>query len=575
MKENFFYTFSMKRFIEKLKQQIKSVEGYINDYTSKAKTTAIPTKSYVEWAIKLLDEGKDDIAIEKLETVTEMANPSPESCINLAITFIKRGETEKAPALLKRAIKLDSQHPRAYLAYGIYHAQKHEFDKAEYYYSISAKLDPRQHDVFLNWAISLAEQGKFMSAQEKFQKAMFYNPNNLMGLYLWASLDIDMGNFAQAREKLAAVLSFQPKNPDAMEMMSNAYYKEKNYHLAIEFGKLSLELKPKSPLLYCVLSDSYCCLNDYKNGLEIYKEADKNGIKSFELFINWGKNAFLNKDYENSIYAYKNLLKINPLSIEGKLGLAANYIVKDELDDAKTLLNEILENFPDNTYALINLYEVNRREKNYHEAAENLLKAIKADSQNTKFYYELGLAYEKAGENQKAIEAYKTMLEYDKENPEVYYHYANLILDENPKEALRKVRTAYSKNNDNLNYVRLYAKTLLANEQYKNAVDMAERGLLINADDTELMYLKVRALLNMKNYDESIKILYALPQEKKDNEEFDYLLLWAYIIRAKLTKNQSDINEMNDFSYYLSQKYSKNDEFMIKLKMLEDCKNEE
>ena len=82
------------------------------------------------------------------------------------------------------------------------------------------------------------------------------------------------------------------------------------------------------------------------------------------------------------------------------------------------------------------------------------------------------------------------------------------------------------------------------------------------------IYWKI--LLNINKYDEAIAILYELPQDKKDNEDFDYMLLWAYILRAEDTKDQSSINEMNDFSYYLSQKYGKNPDFMVKLKSLED-----
>ena len=104
------------------------------------------------------------------------------------------------------------------------------------------------------------------------------------------------------------------------------------------------------------------------------------------------------------------------------------------------------------------------------------------------------------------------------------------------------------------------------NEQYKSAIDVINKV----ENDISFLYLKVNAYLNVKKYNEAIGILYGLPQDKKDNEEFDYLLLWAYILRAKETKTQNDINEMNDFSYYLSQKYGKNEEFVLKLKELEN-----
>ena len=127
----------------------------------------------------------------------------------------------------------------------------------------------------------------------------------------------------------------------------------------------------------------------------------------------------------------------------------------------------------------------------------------------------------------------------------------------------------YNSNKENQDYVKLYVRLLIKNEQYKSAIDIIENSVKED-NNNDFAYLKTEALLNVKKYDEAINILYNLPQEKKDNEEFDYMLLWAYILRAQKTKEQNHINEMNDFSYYLSQKYGKNNNFMVKLKMLEE-----
>lgn len=560
----------MRKFFDKLKSQLKFFENSINEYTLNVHNLSNPAQSYVEWAKKLLAEGKEDIAIEKLETVTEMGIQNPEAYVNLALTYIKHGEFDKVPRLLKTAISVDSQYAKAYLAYGVYHSELKEFDKAEYYYSISAKLDPRQPDVYVNWAVSLVSQHKQQEAQEKFKKAMFYNPHNLVGLYLWAVLDIEMEKYQSAREKLAVVLSFQPKTPDAMISMAYIYYKEKNYHLAIEFAKCAMEVCTDKAQLYDFLADSYCSLDNYEKALEIYEMADKKEFKDEKLYLNWGKNAFVNKDFVSSIRAYKIALKINSASIDAKLGVAANEIVKNELSNARVLLNEVLEFVPQNTVALLNLYEIEKIEKNYNLAINYLYEAIKCDVSNVKYYFDLGLLYECVEDFEKAKQSYAKVFEYNPENIEVYYRYACLIIEENPKEALRKIRVAYNKDKENLSYIKFYAKALCANEQYQNALDVIEKALYSVEDKTELFYIKVLTLLNVKKFNDAIDILYGLPQDKKDNEEFDYLLLWAYILRANTTKFQADINEMNDFSYYLSQKYSKNNEFVVKLKKLAD-----
>ena len=82
----------MSKFFDKFKNNIKKLEDSINDYTDNTKSTSNPALSYVEWATKLLEEGNDESAIEKLETATQMAVKSPEACVNLALAYIKHNK---------------------------------------------------------------------------------------------------------------------------------------------------------------------------------------------------------------------------------------------------------------------------------------------------------------------------------------------------------------------------------------------------------------------------------------------------------------------------------------------------
>ena len=56
-----------------LKKQILKLEKAVNEYLNSTKAVSNPSLSYVEWATKLLEEGKEQTAIEKLETATQMA----------------------------------------------------------------------------------------------------------------------------------------------------------------------------------------------------------------------------------------------------------------------------------------------------------------------------------------------------------------------------------------------------------------------------------------------------------------------------------------------------------------------
>lgn len=565
------------KFFENLKKYFINIEKDIDDYTStNSSLVSNPTLSYINWAMKLMAEGSDDIAIEKLETVTEMALKNPAACVNLAIVYIKRGDFDKVKPLLKKAIETDSQYARTYLVYGIFYTTQNDYEKACYYYEKASRLDARLPEVFVNWAIALTSIGKKQEAQEKFKKALFFHPQNIVGLYLWAVLDIDMNLFSSAREKLTAVLSFHPQNIDAIYHMSLLEYKEKNYELAIDYAKRGLEITKKNPLLFGILAEIYYLLQNYEKSFEIYGQIEKNGLYDEKTYLHWAKYALEQNMLDEAGRVYKSILKKNPDLYDAKLGLAKIYIKNKEYDLAKEILLNFLNSKNEDSEILLCLYEIEKFMLNYEKAIEYLTKAISLDVNNVTFYYSLGLLYEEIGDINKAKDSYKKMLEYDSKNAEVLYRYAKLYIDDDPRDALRKIRTAYNENKDNIDYAILYMKALIKNNHYKIALEVADEILSVDSENTEVIFLKVKALLQLDRYDPSINLLYALPQDKKDNENFDYLLLKAYFLRARATNYQNDINEMNDFSYYLSQKYSQNNKFMVKLNQLvETFKNEE
>ena len=82
----------MSKFFEKFKDNINKLEKTIDEYTDNTKSTSNPALSYVEWATKLLEEGKDEIAIEKLETAILMSNQNPKPCICLGTLYAKLKE---------------------------------------------------------------------------------------------------------------------------------------------------------------------------------------------------------------------------------------------------------------------------------------------------------------------------------------------------------------------------------------------------------------------------------------------------------------------------------------------------
>ena len=75
---------------ENLKSQIEKIDSYVKKYTDLAPTSSMPSVSYLNWGIKLADDGDVNAAIDKLTTATLMLNQNPSVYVNLGIAFLKQ-----------------------------------------------------------------------------------------------------------------------------------------------------------------------------------------------------------------------------------------------------------------------------------------------------------------------------------------------------------------------------------------------------------------------------------------------------------------------------------------------------
>lgn len=125
-----------------------------------------------------------------------------------------------------------------------------------------------------------------------------------------------------------------------------------------------------------------------------------------------------NGDYDKSEKEIKKALDINPSSNRYRYELGTLYVTLKDYEKAAKEFQTIVDKDADNALAWFQLGAIQMREENYEEAVVAFKNVLRVEPTYGNVHRELGKAYEKLGEKEKAIEEYKAALKFLPEDEE-------------------------------------------------------------------------------------------------------------------------------------------------------------
>lgn len=224
------------------------------------------------------------------------------------------------------------------------------------------------------------------------------------------------GNDEGFHETLEKLLIHYPDNPRVLIEVAESYIEKGNWSEAEVILKphaLGGQENARIQHLY-----SRCCLNrgDYKAAANVLKEANIISPYNTERLIELGDVYLENDEIEKALAAYSDVLSFAPDSIEAKKGKSKGLLLEGDVAQAISLLKdcrskrELSAVF--NTSAIMAI----KKEKRDH-AFKLYFKALgllgDSNRLQAKVFFNLGLAYLKENDREKAIKCFEKALALD------------------------------------------------------------------------------------------------------------------------------------------------------------------
>lgn len=348
---------------------------------------------------------------------------------------------------------------------------------------------------FLKQAFLLQEEKHYKQAIEALYKALCIESENIEILSQISHLYFLMNNFERSLEYAEKILDINPEHVDTLKTLTNIYKINKKFAKALSTSEKLYKLSPN--------------INNFATYLEMLTECSQ-----FNTILS---------EIEAATFNYEEKKNEKLMMIEGYARLKLNQIFK-----AIGIFQEVIKFFPENTDAKFYLGVIYYQKKQDYDA-EKLFLSILDEIQCDRTYNYLGMMKLDQNKVADAINYFQFAIKIESKN--AFYHY-NLAtaysLNGWLMEAENSFKTAVSL--EPLNVIYNYALAYLYYERhdYTKALDCIENTLRIDNNYTDAKIL--RAMIDALNgrITDAKNQLQALKEKETENDFLYYAIAKVY-----------------------------------------------
>lgn len=308
--------------------------------------------------------------------------------------LFQRGQTQDRDKALEILTALEEKMPRDPLLMRLRAIQllqdqtPQSVESAKEKLEMIVKLAPTTVGAHLLLVDIAMKEGQYERARDYVIRAIGSNPNVPALLLARSKVELVLGNNPLAVQLTQMALQEDPNNVAAMVMLADAYRLSGDMSRSEQWIEKAEQLAPDNFIVFeirCLWLDSqgrFGELVKISSTLLANQERDLRKVLIVApLLSKTGSKEYMNEAVKLFEYA----ITLSPTLVDVKLGLASTLYGLEDVERAKTIYMELLEQYPDNVMALNDLAWILQKEDHNYEAALKLAEkglSIKPDNQN-------------------------------------------------------------------------------------------------------------------------------------------------------------------------------------------------
>jgi tetratricopeptide (TPR) repeat protein len=364
-------------------------------------------QKFLESGNRYRDKGKLREAAIQYSNAIQVDARFAEAHFQLGETYLRLKDGNRAFMELSRAVDLAPNNYQAHteLANLLIAATRNpdgsrsqnydEYMKqARTHLDILHEKQPDTPDTHLAWANYYAVQDNLGAALLEMQKGIAADPSRAESYLSLARLQFRAKLPDQAEINFKKATNLDPKDMNAQLDLGRFYVSRNRLPEAEQQFKHAIEVNPKDP---APRTDYVRLLmtEGKKPEVEAFLRQTKSDLPdNSEGYRMLGDFYFSTNDLDKAIAEYASLYSEHPKDVQVKKNYVQLLIVKNRLDEATKLNNEVLKANPKDADALDYRGQIQLQKGDANGAVDSLQQAVKSDSNNAVAHYHLGRALE-------------------------------------------------------------------------------------------------------------------------------------------------------------------------------------
>jgi tetratricopeptide (TPR) repeat protein len=307
-------------------------------------------------------------AYQELLTTVQLQPDQYAAHLDMANLLIMGRQFNDAKEHLDLLAQKQPDNPDVYIARANYYAATSNTTAALADMQKALQLDPSRSDSYLNLALLLVRGEQWDAAEVNFKKAVALNPKSMNALVSLGSFYQTRGRFPEAEQVFRRAIETAADDPSPRLSLASLYMAENKPGQAEDFLRQSKKDFPNDAVGYRMLGDFYFANNQLDKATAEY--------------------AALYQDHPKDLVVKKNYIQL--------------LILKDRLDEARKLNDEVVKAKRDDPDAQVYKGEIEIRSGKASDAVNTLQAVLKNDPDNAVAHYQLGLAFDQLGNTNRA-----------------------------------------------------------------------------------------------------------------------------------------------------------------------------
>ena len=354
-------------------------------------------QKYLESGQRYFDKGQYREAAIQFENAIQVDARFADAHYKLALTAIKLQQWPTAVQELSTTLQLQPEHYAAHLDMANLLILGRQFNDAKQHLDLLAEKQPQNPEVYVARANYYAAINNTTAALADMQTAKRLGPDRSDTYLTSAVLEMHGEQWDAAEADFLQAAKLAPKSTNALVSLGNFYQSRGRFPEAEQWFQQAIASAADDPSPRLSLASLYVAENKPGQAEEFLRRSKKDFPDNSVGYRMLGDFYFSNNQIDKATDEYAALYRDHAKDMVVKKNYIQLLILKDRLDEARKLNDEVINAKPDDPDAQIYKGEIEIRGGKSNDAVNTLQAVLKNDPDNAVAHYQLGLAFAQLG----------------------------------------------------------------------------------------------------------------------------------------------------------------------------------